>query len=57
MRDILGDVFLSFKQIKNTIFMLLQFIDVHVVKVTATHRYAATSGTIILLLSSLIVLI
>ena len=57
MRNILGDVFLSFEQIENTIFMLLQFIDVHVVEMTSTHRHAATSGSIILLLSSLFSLI
>ena len=52
MRNILGDVFLSFEQIQNTIFMLLQFIDVHIVKVTSTHRY---TSTILLLLSALLV--
>ena len=52
MRNILGNVFLSFEKIQNTIFMLLQFIDVHIVKVTSTHRY---TSTILLLLSALLV--
>ena len=53
MRNILGDIFLSFEQIQDTIFMLLQLIDVHVVEMTSTHRHAAASGSIILRLSSL----
>ena len=53
MRNILGDIFLSFEQIQDTIFMLLQLIDVHVVEMTSTHRHAAASGSILLRLSSL----